>query len=83
MKVFINRLYDKHQNETGAIFWGFEVSEISLQEKLLLENKAIVYASNNLYPHTTLNISKDIFPNRFSILVIKDRDAIPFDTIEL
>ena len=83
MKVFLNRLYDKHQKERGAYFWGYEGEEPSLKEKLINENKVIDYAINVLYPNEDLNIFKDIYPERHSILITKGIDEIPFDIVEL
>ena len=83
MNLLIHRLYDKQQNESGVYIFGSDlnISEKNLQEKRIIENEIIDYASDKLFPNTPIKIFREMYSDGFTLLILKNLDEVPFDLI--
>lgn len=80
LRLVIRKLFDQNGNETGAIITAFIPFPINLYEKNIVERHLELYAFNNLYPSTGLNLFKEIHDDTASLTIIKGINDLP--TIE-
>jgi hypothetical protein len=70
-------LYDSTGNVTGCILTASFNAQVTVQQKLALENQLMDYAFHLLYPNTGLNIYRNMYADTPSIVVIKNINALP------
>ena len=79
LKLIIHKLYNDKGKETGAIISAFIPFKINLYEKNIVERHLELYAFNNLYPNTGLNLFKEINDDIASLTVIKGINDLPYE----
>lgn len=77
MRIFIRRLFDQNNKETGAIISVIFGTPTDIQQKNIIENRLIQYAFDTLYPGEGLNIYRDMYIDTPSITVIKNINNLP------
>lgn len=77
MRIFIRRLFDQNNNETGAILSVVFGAPTNIKQKNIIENRLIQYAFDTLYPGEGLNIYRDMYIDTPSITVIKNINNLP------
>lgn len=77
MRIFIRRLFDQNNKETGAIISVIFGAPTDIQQKNIIENRLIQYAFDTLYPGEGLNIYRDMYIDTPSITVIKNINNLP------
>jgi hypothetical protein len=80
-KVYIKKIYDEKQNETGAIIGAVLRKFIGKKEKDIIEEAMKNYAFSILYPQQGLNIYSNEYSDIASIIVIKDLNSLPYQEI--
>lgn len=83
MSVIIKRLYNAQGQETGAILSAIFGTAITLQQKMTAEGQLINYAFNTLYPGQGLNIYREMYHDTASIVVIKNINGLPSQTVTI
>lgn len=83
LKLVIRKLYNEKGKETGAIISAFIPFPINLYEKNIVERQLELYAFNNLYPQTGLNLFKEIHDDTASLTVIKGINDLPYDETKI
>lgn len=79
LKLVIRKIYNQSGIETGAIISALIPFPINLYEKNIVERHLELYAFNNIYPQTGLNLFKEIHDDTASLTVIKDINKLPYD----
>lgn len=77
LKLIIRKLFDQNGNEIGAIITAFIPFPINLYEKNIIERHLELYAFNNLYPSTGLNLFKEIHDDTASLTIIRGINNLP------
>ncbi len=83
MRVYIQKIYDKNGQETGAILSVVFGSPTNIKQKNIIESKLIQYAFDQLYPGEGLNIYRDMYIDTPSITVIRNINDLPEQDITL
>lgn len=83
MSVTIKKLYNGQGQETGAILCAIFGAAITLQQKISVEGELINYAFNILYPGQGINIYREMHHDKASIVVIKNINDLPLQTINI
>lgn len=83
LKLVIRKIYNHLGIETGAIISAFIPFPINLYEKNIVERHLELYAFNNLYPQTGLNLFKEIHDDTASLTVIKNINNLPYDETKI
>lgn len=81
--VTVKRLYSESRIETGCILSTLIPINITIYEKNLIEKRLELYAFNQLYPNTGINIFKSIYNDTASLVIIKNINELSNEDIKL
>lgn len=83
MKVFVKKIYDQNQRETGSIISAMTDKLVTKHsEKRRIERLLEDYAFSVLYPYEGLNLYSDINIDTVSITVIRNINNLPYKDID-
>jgi hypothetical protein len=79
LRLIVRKIFNQSGAETGVVITAFLPFIPTLYEKNIVERHLELYAFNNIYPQTGLNIYKEINDDTASLTIIKDINNLPYD----
>ncbi|WCO03574.1 hypothetical protein [Psychroserpens ponticola] len=80
-KVFIKKIYNHKEEETGSILTALTNEPVNAERKNIIEKRIMSYAFQVLYPGEGLNMYSSVYKDTASITAIKKINSLPSSEI--